>query len=102
MIIFNNGQGGGGSNQTADLSFINNGVYNYNGYQYTGMAEIASEGLRVYASGGVLYIDTWEDTTIKIVRADGIVYYKELGVGVNTITDLPRGVYIIASKKIVL
>ncbi|MBQ2979151.1 MAG: leucine-rich repeat protein [Bacteroidaceae bacterium] len=31
MIVFNNGSGGG-TNQTDDLPFINNGVYQYNGY----------------------------------------------------------------------
>ena len=39
MIIFNNGQGGG-SNQTADLSFINNGIYEFDGYKGVGVERI--------------------------------------------------------------
>ena len=31
MVIFNNGQGGG-SNQTADLSLVNYGIYKFNGF----------------------------------------------------------------------
>ena len=39
MIIFNNGQGGG-SNQTADLTFINNGIYEFDGYKGVGVESI--------------------------------------------------------------
>ena len=39
MIIFNNGQGGG-SNQTADLSFINNGIYEFDGYKGVGVESV--------------------------------------------------------------
>lgn len=39
MIIFNNGQGGG-ANQTADLSFINNGIYEFDGYKGVGVERI--------------------------------------------------------------
>ena len=39
MIIFNNGQGGG-ANQTADLSFINNGIYEFDGYKGVGVESV--------------------------------------------------------------
>ncbi len=39
MIIFNNGQGGG-SNQTTDLSFINNGIYEFDGYKGVGVESV--------------------------------------------------------------
>ena len=41
MIIFNNGQGGG-SNQTADLTFTNEGVYNYYGLQYDNSVKLSA------------------------------------------------------------
>ena len=39
MIIFNNGQGGG-ANQTADLVFINNGIYEYDGCKGVGVENV--------------------------------------------------------------
>ena len=42
MVIFNNGQGGG-SNQTADLSLVNYGIYKFNGY--TGETGVEGVGI---------------------------------------------------------
>ena len=42
MVIFNNGQGGG-SNQTADLSLVNYGIYKFNGY--TGETGVEGVGM---------------------------------------------------------
>ena len=39
MIIFNNGQSGG-SNQTADLVFVNNGIYEYDGCKGVGVENV--------------------------------------------------------------
>ena len=39
MIIFNNGQGGG-ANQTADLTLVNNGIYEYDGCKGVGIERI--------------------------------------------------------------
>lgn len=39
MIIFNNGQGGG-SNQTADLVFVNNGIYEFDGCKGVGVEKV--------------------------------------------------------------
>ena len=39
MIIFNNGQGGG-SNQTADLKLVNNGIYEYDGCKGVGVENV--------------------------------------------------------------
>jgi alpha-amylase len=102
MIIFNNGQGGGGSNQTGDLVFINNGVYNYNGYQYTGVECIESSNMTIYAAAGVLYVISPIATTMKIVRADGVVMYVSVQEGVNAIDHLERGFYIVERHKVIL
>lgn len=57
MIIFNNGQGGG-SNQTADLVFVNNGVY-----EYDGCKEVGVEGVTV-------------DNVVEVARYD--IYGRKL------------------------
>lgn len=102
MIIFNNGQGGGGANQTADLALINNGVYGYEGFRYTGVSSIANVDMKIYTSNGVLYIISPIATDLHIVRADGISIAKTIHEGLNTIDDLSRGFYIIGRKKVVL
>ena len=101
MIIFNNGQGGG-SNQTSDLTFINNGVYNYNGYIYTGIKAAESIDMTIYASGGVLYVVSPLNTIVRIVRADGVVISKPISEGINVISDLERGFYIVDRRKVIL
>lgn len=101
MVIFNNGQGGG-SNQTADLTLVNNGVYGFDGYKYTGLNSVESINMKVYAAGGVLYVITPVTTTIQIVRADGIVIAKPVYEGMNVIDDLARGFYIVNRKKVIL
>ena len=101
MIIFNNGQGGNG-NQTADLVFINNGVYNYNGYLYTGVEETKNDDMTIYASEGVLYVITPTNRVVKLVRADGVVIYKTVHEGTNVISDLARGFYIVENRKVIL
>ena len=78
MIIFNNGQGGGGANQTADLALINNGVYGYEGFRYTGVSSIATVDMKIYTSNGVLYIISPIATDLHIVRADGISIAKTI------------------------
>jgi hypothetical protein len=101
MIIFNNGQGGNG-NQTADLVFINNGVYNYNGFLYAGIERQEMLDITIYTAGGMLYVVSPTSTVIKIVRADGVVIYKTVHEGINIINDLTRGFYIVEHRKVIL
>ncbi len=101
MIIFNNGQGGNG-NQTADLVFVNNGVYNYEGFLYAGIERQELPDMTIYTSGGVLYVKSPTNTMTKIVRADGVVIYKHVRVGINVIDDLERGFYIVERRKVIL
>ena len=101
MIIFNNGNGGD-KNQTADLQFTNNGVYNFNGLQYTGVNDAAVDNMKIYAAGGVLYVISPVNTTIDIVRADGIKIVETVHAGLNTITHLDRGFYIINRHKVII
>lgn len=60
--------------------------------------------LTIYASNGTIYIETeisflasiWDATTGRIITT------QEMNEGMNTISDLPKGVYIIEGKKIIL
>ena len=101
MIIFNNGQGGNG-NQTADLVFINNGVYNYDGFQYSNIRTQEMPDMTIYTSGGILYVISSANTLIKIVRPDGVIIYKDIKEGMNVIDDLNRGFYIVEHRKVIL
>ena len=97
MIIFNNGSG----SQTADLTLVNNAVYNTDGTASIGT--IASDGLlKVYVSGSCLVIESPADTCVKIYSADGIARTINISAGVNLIDTLPPGFYIVAGKKIML
>lgn len=97
MIIFNNGSG----SQTADLTLVNNAVYNTDGTASIGT--IARDGLlKVYVSGSCLVIESPADTCVKIYSADGIARTINISAGVNLIDTLPHGFYIVAGKKIML
>jgi glycosidase len=100
MIIFSNGSG----TQTADLTFVNNGIYNANGYtgkDFAGITDAIAQNLKIYTDGGELVIETDAATTVKISRIDGVTFNATVAAGVNHIA-LPRGFYIIGRQKIVL
>jgi glycosidase len=93
MIIFN---GNNGSSQTADLTAINNGIYDRNGFVESGVASITdATGVKVYAQGGNLYIQTPVAGAITLIRLDGIATNIAVGEGLNIIHDLQAGFYIV-------
>lgn len=97
MVIFNNGQGGS-SNQTADLELKNNGIYNYNGWHSSGIEGVdASQLMSVSVCNGDIIIESKIETTVMIVRADGVFMTLAISSGVNRISNLPRGFYIVKS-----
>ncbi len=105
QIIFNNGQGGSG-NQTADLEFVNNGIYDDNGLVGTNIKTIsegaADSGLTVYTVNGSLFIIAPAECDVRIVGADGRMQLRHLYEGLNTIDNLSRGFYIVARTKVIL
>ncbi len=100
MIIFNNG-----SQQTSDLEFIPNGIYTSTGYSgktlTTGVKEINYSGIKVGAVNGKLQIVSEENVTLTVNRVDGMTLNVTVKEGVNNI-ELPKGLYIVAGKKVIL
>ncbi|MDE7413783.1 MAG: starch-binding protein [Muribaculaceae bacterium] len=101
MIIFNDG-----SKQTANLEFVHNGIYNADGFTNnymadTGVKNVDLTGIRVYVSNGSLVIESDRLVTIPVVRVDGMTSNITVGEG-KTSVDLPKGLYIVAGKKIIL
>ena len=102
MVIFNNGQGGG-VNQTADLTLVNNGVYQYDGCKYVGVEGVAINlSLNVYMSNGALIIESPIDTAIMVTSVDGRTRYINVCAGINNIDYLPSGFYIINRRKVII
>lgn len=100
--IFNNGNNGAG--QTADFELINYGVYNYNGYVKSAVSDIASDGqsMRIWTSGGTLYIDSEQPANITLYHIDGTHISISLSAGINMVNGLPHGFYICGQTKIIL
>ncbi|MDE6792485.1 MAG: starch-binding protein, partial [Muribaculaceae bacterium] len=99
MIIFNNG-----SDQTKDMDFIHTGIYTSEGYNNTttGVKTVSAlENVKLYVKTGQLYVETSDAMLLPVARLDGVVFHILLHVGVNEI-DLPKGMYIINGRKIVL
>lgn len=102
-IIFNDGK-----NQTkGDPGFVlvNNGVYDVNGYKYTSTASVDANkrgDINIYTSKGVVYIASSVNSIIPIVSINGITRNQNITEGINIISDLPRGFYIVNGKKVIL
>ena len=100
MVIFNNGNGNG-TNQTADFALKNNGVYNYNGWKESGVCDIAtSNPLNITVHNGAIIINSDYDTTVSIIRADGMSKTVTITCGTNLINNLPKGFYIIKANNL--
>ena len=100
MVIFNNGSG----TQTANLGFVNGGVYTATGHTgdiLTSVSVVADSRIKVWANSGRAVVETPEACSVMIVSADGRMQRETLHVGRNYI-DLPRGFYVIAGKKVIL
>lgn len=100
MIIFSNNA----QSQTANLQFVHNGVYNAHGYVTTSSVEsvaAAAESLKISVSGGKLMIEAVDACTLTVNRLDGVSFPVQLHVGYNTV-ELPRGVYVVKGKKVLL
>ena len=102
QVIFNNGSGGNG-NQTGDFEFKQNGIYNRDGLIGTGISDITfAGGMKVYAMGGVLYVNAPRAMSVAIYDASGRMTVREVNEGLNAISDLPRGFYIVNKTKVML
>ncbi|MDE7401965.1 MAG: starch-binding protein [Muribaculaceae bacterium] len=101
MIIFSNG----GNPQTANLEFINNGVYTSQGftgkYVTSGVETTTAADFKVMIQGTDLIVDSNRACTITVARLDGVSFNVEIGIGRNVV-QLPRGIYIINGKKYAL
>lgn len=97
MVIFSNG----GTPQTDDFEFTNNGIYTSTGFSgQTGVETVtASDEVNVYVSGGNLIVETPNAQRLNVSRLDGVAFPVELHIGRNVI-ELPRGIYIVGGKKI--
>ena len=89
---------------TADLEFHHNGIYTASGFSgnyVSSVSEVSVDRLSVYTSGHSLVIDTPTAANIQVARPDGVCFILEAQAG-RTVYDLPRGLYIVNGKKVIL
>lgn len=103
QIIFNNG-GSGKGNQTADLDFINNSIYDADGYvSPSGVESIGDDNddilVRGIQGGAVIVSDI--PRKVVVSGLDGVTRAVTVQAG-ETVIELPRGFYIIGGKKVVI
>lgn len=66
-------------------------------------ADAARDGLRVWSSGGLLYIESASSQSVNIFSADGrLVRRLHLQEGVTSVAGLAPGVYIAGRRKVVV
>ncbi|MDE7441216.1 MAG: starch-binding protein [Muribaculaceae bacterium] len=103
-VIFNNNNNG---TQTADLDLYNNGIYTASGFtgEYYGATNVIEtvdySDVKVSVRNGSLVIETPEAMTVVIVRVDGTITNATVQAGYTSI-ELPKGVYIVAGKKVII
>ena len=103
-VIFSNN--GDNKTQTANLELVHNGIYNAQGFTgkvYDSKVESVGtvEGMRVYVSAGVLYVEAPAACSVAAVRVDGSMITLSCVEGVNRFS-LPRGFYIVGGHKVIL
>ncbi len=98
-VIFSNS----GASQTSDLKFVHKGVYNAHGYVTTSSVDnvTAAESIKISVSDGKLMVEAVDACALTVSRLDGVSFPVQLHVGYNTI-ELPRGVYVVKGKKVLL
>ncbi len=105
MVIFNSG-----ASQTNDYCFVPNGVYRHDqaanatpfAFFTTGINTPAQAAtLSIYRSGDELIIESDTDCNLPAVRVDGTTTALHVAAGTNAYR-LPRGLYIIAGRKLLL
>ena len=80
-----------------------------NGWAYTIIRDIQTsdkneytyQSPTVYTENGKLCIESTEDRTINIYTINGLKYTRDLKEGINKL-ELPKGIYIIEGRKVVL
>lgn len=109
-VIFNTG---GDDNKTGDLTYSGSYIMSDNGptttkvtFKTSGVDQIGTEttagSLKVYSSAGKLYIVTSEAGSVKVTNLQGITRTYGIEEGTNTIDGLPRGLYLVEGKKVML
>lgn len=100
QCIFN-----GNGTKTGDLEVVNNGIYTASGFTGSTAATATVEVpdmTTVWTNAGILYISTPAAMEVTIYGVDGAAYRRYLDEGVNAITDLPHGFYIVNRTKVIL
>ncbi len=106
-IIFDNGKSGS-ANQTADLTFQNNSVYDFFGVkgalnEGTGISSTESDAsFKAYALNGNLVIETSTSGSCSLISADGKSRRLSLKEGLNEISDIAPGLYILRKDQTTL
>lgn len=103
MILFNNGSTGKPANQTADFVMVDWGHYNRNGLSTVGVdiTDMEAPGLELWTEAGILHVEASRKDTLTMYRVDGTIITFLLQPGLNSFF-LPKGLYIVEGRKIVL
>ena len=103
MVIFNVGSS---SNQTGNLTLINNSLYNTSGLINSGSVTVVpiqtENPLSVEFENGIPVITAPSECMTPVYRVDGTVIMIHLMPGRNQVTNLEKGLYIIAGHKIII
>lgn len=101
-IIFNNNSGTQTGNE---VNIVNHGIYNHNGYTNTsGVESIGTDSLKakIWGSNGRIFVDAPQDMEIIVVRLDGMFHREFIRAGLNEISGLQHGLYIVNGVKVMI
>ncbi len=100
-IIFNDGKNQTKGDPGFDLS--NGSVYDINGVKISGVDNVNdSPTLKICGRNGTLYILSSESRIINVTSLNGATRHIYIERGINEITTLPRGFYIVEHQKVIL